>query len=310
MKKFYYFSEKSLEFVEIKNFKTKVVFYLSIIGLLFTAFTFGGFFLYTSITNSRSDFITVNNENKVLKSKLSELTEQYQILADGLNDLGIKTENLRIAANLEPISADEKLLGVGGGSFDLALDFLNSSSSLDLENAVDLINNLSRKFEFEKAQYDEISEKMKSNEKLFESIPAIMPTKGLYKSSVFGMRKHPILKIWRRHPGIDFVTDVGTPVYASGNGRVVYVGRRGGYGLEVEIDHGFGYKTRYAHLSKSLVKRGQKVKRGELIAKTGNSGLSTGPHLHYEVSHNGVKLNPSQFFFDYLGFTELTTQQN
>jgi murein DD-endopeptidase MepM/ murein hydrolase activator NlpD len=117
---------------------------------------------------------------------------------------------------------------------------------------------------------------------------------------------HPILKVKRRHPGIDFVADIGTPVYAPGKGRVIYVGRRGGYGLEIEIDHGFGYRTRYAHLSKSFVKRGKRVSRGDLIAKTGNSGLSTGPHLHYEVSHSGKKLNPSQFFFDDFGFVELT----
>jgi murein DD-endopeptidase MepM/ murein hydrolase activator NlpD len=105
---------------------------------------------------------------------------------------------------------------------------------------------------------------------------------------------------------MDFVTDVGTPVYAPGNGKVISVRRNGGYGLEVTIDHGYGYRTKYAHLSKSLVKRWQKVERGQIIAKSGNSGLSTGPHLHYEVSHNGRKLNPASFFINDLGFTELT----
>ena len=306
MKKYYYFSEKSLEFVEIKNFKTRLLFYLSLVSIFFSVIVFSGFFLLSSLTSSRVDLASIKKENTFLKSKVIDLTKQFRSFKANLDDLDNKTENLRIAANLEPISEDEKLLGVGGGSFDNTFDFLKASSESELDNALNFIENLTSKFEFEKTQYEEISNKMKSNEKLFESIPAIMPTKGLYISTKFGMRMHPILKIWRRHPGIDIVANVGTPVYATGKGKVVYVGRRGGYGLEVEIDHGFGYKTRYAHLSKLLVKKGQLVNRGDLIAKTGNSGLSTGPHLHYEVSHNGVKLNPSQFFFDDLGFIELT----
>jgi murein DD-endopeptidase MepM/ murein hydrolase activator NlpD len=103
------------------------------------------------------------------------------------------------------------------------------------------------------------------------------------------MRRHPILKIVRMHEGVDIITDTGTSVFASGRGKVDFVGRRGGYGLTVEINHGFGYRTVYAHLSKTLVKSGQTIDRGHLIALSGNSGLSTGPHLHYEVHHNGIK---------------------
>ncbi len=100
------------------------------------------------------------------------------------------------------------------------------------------------------------------------------------------------------HEGIDIITDVGTNVRTSGNGVVSFIGYRGGYGLTVEVEHNSGYKTIYAHLSRSLVTEGQKVSRGKVIALTGNSGLSTGPHLHYEVHHDGIKLDPSQFFFD------------
>ena len=119
---------------------------------------------------------------------------------------------------------------------------------------------------------------------------------------------HPILHILRMHEGIDFEAEVGTPVYATGNGVISFVGHRGGYGLAVEINHGFGYVTVYAHLSKTEVKEGQRVKRGQEIAKTGDTGLSTGPHLHYEVRHNGIALNPNQFFFGDLGFFELTSK--
>lgn len=304
MKKYYYFSEKSLAFVELNRFKSKLIIYVSLASLILTTLLFGGYFLVTAVTNSRGDLTSIKNENKYLKSKLVELTDKYQNLAENLSQLGDKTENLRIAANLEPISDDEKLLGVGGGSFDNSIDFLITSDYI--ERAVSFIDNIATKFEFEKLQYEEIAKKMKTNESLFESIPAIVPTKGDYIGSRFGVRTHPILKIRKMHTGIDFVANTGTPVYATGKGKVVFVGRNGGYGLEVRIDHGFGYRTLYAHLSKVLVKRGQKVERGDLIAKSGNSGLTTGPHLHYEISHNGRKLNPSQFFFDDLGFVELT----
>lgn len=308
MKKYYYFSEKSLEFVEIKVSKAKYLLYLALIVITFISLSFGGFFLYNSVLKSGNSYSYLRNENDVLKAKLVELSDHYKTMQNDLSDLEDKTDNLRIAANLEPLSDDEKLLGIGGGSFDNSLDFLGSSDNFDFNKAFETIDKISKQFEFEKSQYSEISDQMQKNEDLFESIPAIMPTKGEYESSQFGMRIHPILKIRKKHYGIDFVTNVGTPVYAPGKGKVIFVGRRGGYGLEVEIDHGYGYRTRYAHLSKALVKIGQKITRGDLIAKTGNSGLTTGPHLHYEISHNGVKLNPSQFFFDDLGFVELTNK--
>ena len=306
MKKYYFFSEKSLEFVEVKNFKSKFIYIISSIALSFTALIFGGYFAITSITNSRGDLASLKNENRILKAKLIEITDQYKEVQESLIDIDGKTENLRIAANLEPLSDDEKLLGVGGGSFDNAIDFLNYSEELNLDETFKLIDEVSRQIEFEKAQYEIISKNMRNNEKLFECIPAIIPTNGDYASSRFGMRIHPILKVRKMHAGMDFVANVGTPVYAPGNGKVVSVRRNGGYGLEVVIDHGYGYRTKYAHLSKSLVKRRQKIERGQMIAKTGNSGLSTGPHLHYEISHNGRKLNPSRFFINDLGFTELT----
>ena len=100
------------------------------------------------------------------------------------------------------------------------------------------------------------------------------------------------------HEGIDIITEVGTKVIASGKGKIIFAGYKGSYGLTVEIDHGFGYKTLYAHLSKSLVTKGATVNRGDQIALTGNTGLTTGPHLHYEVEQNGIKQDPVKFIFD------------
>src|SRR3972149_3787675 len=241
MKKYYYFSEKSLEFVEIKNIKGKFLFYFAFIALAFITLSIGAFSLVKSVTYSGGNFTSLENENRILKAKLVELADQYESLQSNLEDLGSKTEHLRIAANLNRLSEDEKLLGVGGGSFDNLIDFISSPDNIDINEAFNFVDRVSKQFEFEKSQYTEISQKMKSNEDLFESIPAIMPTKGEYESSHFGMRKHPILKVWKKHFGIDFVTDIGTPVYAPGKGRVIFVGRRGGYGVAIEIDHGYGY---------------------------------------------------------------------
>jgi murein DD-endopeptidase MepM/ murein hydrolase activator NlpD len=168
------------------------------------------------------------------------------------------------------------------------------------------VDDLNRKLEFELSQFNEIADQVNYNKELFECIPAIIPVFGDYSYKSYGMRMHPILQQRRFHKGIDIIVDTGTPVYASGKGKVIFVGRRGGYGLEVVIDHGFGYRTIYAHLSKELVKKGQVVSRGEVIAKSGNSGLSSGPHLHYEVHHKGASMNPVDFFFDDINFFELS----
>jgi len=108
------------------------------------------------------------------------------------------------------------------------------------------------------------------------------------------------------HDGIDIMTNTGTPVYAPGNGTVDFVGYKGGYGLCIEIDHGYGYRTVFGHLSNASVQVGKIVKRGDLLAKTGNTGLSSGPHLHYEVHHDGIKQDPMGFFFDNSGFFDIS----
>ncbi len=235
------------------------------------------------------------------------MVSRYKILNERIEELEKSGKTLRTAVDLPPVSKDELEMGVGGGYFDNSIDFASNDARQELDKAESMIDGLSRKLKFEKEQYTKISSKLRENEKLSYAIPAIRPCTGMI-SDGFGMRFHPILHIWRMHEGVDFVTDVGTPVHATGNGTISFVGIKSGYGLTVEIDHGFGYRTVYAHLSKILVKKGQKVLRGDVIAKTGDSGLSTGPHLHYEVEHDGIKENPADFFFDDLAFFELTAK--
>ena len=131
----------------------------------------------------------------------------------------------------------------------------------------------------------------------FSSIPNIRPVGGKVTSN-FGIRVHPIYHIPLFHAGIDFSVSEGTRVQATGDGIVAFSGYDKGYGQKITINHGYGYKTMYAHLSKSLVRQGQKVSRGEIIALSGNTGVSTGPHMHYEVHKNKATVNPTAYFFD------------
>ncbi|HRN25089.1 MAG: M23 family metallopeptidase [Ignavibacteriaceae bacterium] len=301
MKKFYYFSEKSLNFLEIKHFKEKAAAVLIVSVLLLSSILFGVFYLVSNLSNKDDYIQSLKKENELLKGKYLSLTDQYVKLESDLTSLTKLSNDLRLAVNLEPISVEQRKLGVGGST---TISKLYSGLGSDISDAIDVADKVLKKFEFEKIQYDEITSKLKMNKNLFESIPAIVPADGNYSSESYGMRMHPILHVYKMHTGIDIITDVGTSVKATGKGKVIFVGPRSGYGLAIEIDHGFGYQTIYAHLSSINVKEGSIVKRNQVIAKSGNSGLSSGPHLHYEVLHNGQTLNPSEFFFDEYSYFE------
>lgn len=307
MKKYYYFSEKNLKFVELKDFKRKIVLFLSSAVLLISSVLIGGYFVFTDAFSQDKENYSLRLENKALKSKFLELSTNYSLIQKDLAELSESNDNLRLAVNLRPLSKDEKMLGIGGSTQDISLEFLKLGKSFELSDALNYAEEIQRQFEFEKVQYKEILDQISENQKLFAAIPAILPTKGNYFKGSFGYRQHPILERYKMHNGIDIIADVGTPVYASGEGKITFAGRRGGYGLTIEIDHGFGYTTIYAHLSKTLLKAGKTVKRGDLIGKSGNTGLSSGPHLHYEVHHNGIVQDPMDFFFEDFNFFETKT---
>jgi murein DD-endopeptidase MepM/ murein hydrolase activator NlpD len=261
-----------------------------------------GAFISTFSASSKS-ISELKAENKALRSKLDELKHLYSTLDKELNELRTENQDLRLAANLPPLSAEEFELGIGGSDFEITYRS-NETSLQNINQLMKFVETLEKKLSFEKTEYTKISNQLKQNEVLYSSIPAIKPCTGTIGINGFGMREHPILGINKMHEGIDIITDIGTKVLAAGNGIISYVGLKGGYGLSVEIEHQSGYKTVYAHLSSVLVTEGQKVARGKVVALTGNSGLSTGPHLHYEVHHEGVKLDPWQFFFDDLALFE------
>lgn len=261
--------------------------------------------MFNEFINPDSEVKVLKKNNAILKEKFDQLIEKYKKLDERITALSDQSHDLRLKADLEPVQKDDQLYGTGGNVFEPIKT--SSIGSLDnyLTDLNSYVNKVSLKVKLETNNYDEIENTFKQNEKLYDDIPAIRPCEGTIEND-FGMRMHPILKIMRMHDGIDIIADLGTKVYAPGAGVVDFVGWRGGYGLSVEIDHGFGYKTVYAHLSRPNVKQGQKVTRGDIIAFTGNSGrLSTGPHLHYEVRHDGIPLDPRNFIYDDVSIFEI-----
>lgn len=305
MKKFYYFSKSKLKFVEIRNFYKKFVFLVLFFSVIVSFFVFGTFVVFNEFINPDSEVKMLKKTNAKLRDQFDQLLEKYKKLDERITSLSDQSHDLRLKADLDPIPKDDNLYGTGGNVFEP----LKAASIGSLDNVLNelnsYVNKISLKVKLEANNYEEIEKTLKDNEQLYDGIPAIRPSEGTLESD-FGMRMHPILKIVRMHNGVDIITDTGTKVYAPGSGVVNFVGWRGGYGLTVEIDHGFGYRTTYAHLEKANVREGQKVSRGDIIAFTGNSGrLSTGPHLHYEVRHDGIPLDPRNFIFDDVSIFEI-----
>jgi len=305
MNKLFYFSKTNLKYIEIKNFKLKLFSVLLALSLFFAALYVVIYYVLGVGTNSDLTIAALKNENKALKKEIERLADSYKELVSDVENISELNSELRISANLEPISDEERMLGVGGSESYLSTNL--NIRDVEVHDLLKSVDEMIKVVKFEKNQTSEISKKLRINQELHNCIPAIMPTLGNYSIDGFGMRRHPILGVKKFHHGIDINCNTGTEVRSPGNGKVVAVERQAGFGLVVEIDHGFGYKTIFAHLSNATVKIGQKIKRGQVIAKSGNSGLSSGPHLHYEVHHNGISLDPTDFFFDDLTFFDLDT---
>ncbi len=299
-RKYFYLSEKDLQYKEVKHFglKTVATILLSIVVILGLIIS-GNYFVYDFLNLGYDRIDKIMSENKELRLQIATLTEKFKQLKSDIDLLNAQGDQFRLLVDLPRLSQDELKLGVGGNilNFDVNRILYSENSIIDSINLI--IDQLSREVNLQKESYNSVLNKYNYNQKLFASIPALKPMDGYYSPHGFGKRIHPVLGVFRTHEGLDIINDVGTPVYATGDGEVEFAGPSGGsYGIVIIINHGFGYQTLYAHLSKVLVRPGTKVKRGTMIAKSGKTGLVSGPHLHYEVIYNGVKKNPIDYFFD------------
>lgn len=239
-------------------------------------------------------------QNQALEAQLNLLdkkVDQFQLV---MTDLSQRDDNLyRVLLGAEPISQSVRQSATQRIEYYEQLAEMNNSQlAADLTRKVDI---LEKELYVQAKSYEEVLELAETQELKMENIPAIQPVlnKDLKRiASGFGVRIDPVYHTHRMHTGLDFSAPVGTEVYATGNAKVIFVGWRQGYGNTVEIDHGYGYTTLYAHLYKALVRVGQKVKRGDIIALVGNTGKSVGPHLHYEVRVHNKPVDPKNYFFN------------
>jgi murein DD-endopeptidase MepM/ murein hydrolase activator NlpD len=294
------FSHHSLDLREVRFFKTKVVGSGIVLGLLTVGFLLLVNFLFSDILGLGYNRMSVlASENQLLKDQVRSLSQKMGSVQTALDKLSDRGNELRLMVDLTKIDDDTRQAAIGGSSASQANALFTGDASQVIASSQTLIDKLSREIRLQQSSYEEISRRLEYNKSFFAHLPAVKPMAGGYAINGFGMRLHPVLRVYRPHEGIDIINDVGASIYAAGDGVVRFSGRTaGGYGIVIEVDHGYGYSTLYAHLERVLVRVGQPVKRGELIAKCGRSGLVSGPHLHYEVRHNGRKMNPVDFFFD------------
>jgi len=244
-----------------------------------------------------------------LEQQIDQMELQYGQLVGEMDSYSKIMDNYRQRENnvyrmvfeMEPI--DEYVWEAGVGGSDKYEKFKNFRSKDIMTEATAKVDKLGRQLAMQSQSLDEIRDMAADKEEMLNSIPSIRPIGKLSRRiklySGYGMRIHPIHKIKKMHYGIDFTAPKGTPIYATGNGRIHKVTKsRSGYGNRVMIDHGYGYKTLYAHMQDINVKRGQKVKKGDVIGTVGNTGSSTAPHLHYEVMNKKKKINPIHFCLD------------
>ena len=295
----YRYNEITLSYEKIERsfaYKLKRLLSFTAMGLVFAAIII--FFAYTFVDSPKE---------KVLKREIDQLVLQHEILNNRLdhtstvlNDLQKRDDNIyRVIFEAEPIPNDIRKAGFGGVNryeklqgFDYSRIIIETTKQLD---------KISRQLYIQSKSFDEVFEMAKNKSEMLASIPAIQPiaNKNLTRmASGFGNRIDPVYKTNKLHTGMDFTAPRGTEIYATGKGAVVEIETSNtGYGNHIIIDHGYGYKTLYAHMRKIMVSPGQKVKRGEVIGYVGNTGKSLGPHLHYEVIKNGIKINPVNFYY-------------
>lgn len=292
----------------VKQFNASLVFLLLLILSIASGASLLGFFLY-EYHSMRTSITTFGQMAQKVIDQREEITQQrlqIQTFADEINSLKDKLvklnqfeEKLRVIANLEPAEDKANLFGVGGATpedLDTQRE-LNAGHESLIREMHQQINDLESASLRQADSFDTLKDKLEDQRNLLASTPAIRPTSG-WMTSRFGYRTSPFTSRKEFHKGVDIANRKGTAIVATADGEVTFVGKKNNLGKVVVIDHGHGMVTRFAHLSDTLKNRGDKVKRGDIIAQMGNTGRSTGSHLHYEVHLNGVPINPEKYILN------------
>jgi murein DD-endopeptidase MepM/ murein hydrolase activator NlpD len=297
----YRFNPESLSFDKVRtSFKVWIIkaftfFTASIVISIIYYIIFSYFF-----DSPKEKALVRVNEQMKLQYELTQ--KRINDMSSVLDDIQQRDDNIyRIIFEAEPIPKSIREAGFGGVNRYEALE--KATNSELVAETVKKLDIISKRLYVQSKSYDEVIEKAMNKEHMLACLPGIQPVSNenlKRTSSGWGWRIHPLYKIRQFHSGQDFAAPIGTDVYSTADGTVEKVesSTYSGYGNCIVIDHGFGYQTLYGHLSRFNVKVGQKVKRGNIIGFVGNTGFSTGPHLHYEVIKNGEKVNPVNFFFN------------
>ena len=276
-----------------------LVSFVVLIGFLGSSFYF--IQQYLKLQGSEAELVKLRRESKIRKIQVEKFTQQVKNFETEMVRLERFEKKLRVITALEnsPRSI-EKNWGVGG-PYGLSTNSFTTAMGRGAANMVERLSNgldhLGKQAKIQSISFQELDNFFKNQKSLLSSTPSIWPTRG-WVTSGFGFRKSPFTGLREKHEGWDIAARNGAPVRTTADGVVVVEGREYGYGNLVEIDHGYGLVTRYGHNSKHFVKVGDRVKRGQVVTLVGNTGRSTGPHLHYEVLLNGVPVNPKNYILE------------
>ena len=288
------FEDNNLSEVKTKRYNiTKLKKFLIFPAVYFIISLFS-FYLVFSMFTERKSLLTYKVENKILKNKIVSYGEE---IAEFQEKLAILDNLEKKVRSLSPYSKTTSTSAIGGKetNVDVTLTAVAKRKEKQFfDNLNTKLVSLSNELQKKEMSLSELVDFLEEQRLMVMSTPSIWPVKG-WLSSKFGYRISPFSGRRTFHEGIDVAARYGTPVRATAKGIVIYAGYKVGYGKLVTIDHGFGYVTRYGHNSKILVKVGDSVEKGQVISKVGNTGKSTGPHVHYEVLVNGVPVNPLKF---------------
>lgn len=298
----YYYDTETCKYERVRTRTSDVILNALGIGSMTVCMAVGLLILYSTYFESPKELM-LQNEVKELEFYYQSLSKDVQTMSNILENVEYRDDNIyRVVLGAEPIEKSVRHAGVGGTERYMDIkekDFSHQNMVVELHEKVD---RLRRKLYIESKSQDEVVILAEKKEKQSASIPAIQPISNkqlVALASGFGWRTHPIYKVKKLHSGIDFAASIGTPIYATADGRIAEASVKfSGYGKMILIDHGFGYQTRYAHMHGFAVRQGQQVKRGDLIGYVGNSGLSTAPHLHYEVLLKGSQVDPVHYFYN------------
>ncbi len=317
--KFYYDAEK-LAFKQIVTKNSTKIGYVMLFLLASALFGFLGVFILSNTNffeTPKSKLQT--RELEIMKLNYNLLNGKIALMDEALAAIEERDNSIyRVYFNSDPISNEVRRAGLGGKNRYKDLEDFNTSDLII--GSTKKVDEIMKALAVQSVSLDEITKLAKRKALLLKSIPAIQPVKNeelKQMASGFGYRSDPFTKIRKFHKGMDFSAKSGTPIYATGDGLVKKADAKvSGFGNHIEINHGYGYMTLYAHLSKYKVRAGQKVKRGDIIGYVGSTGRSEAPHLHYEVHKNGEVVNPLNFYYgsisakEYVLITKLANQEN